>query len=239
MISLSICHLTNGQFNATNIRETRPLSSTIFDEIVIDGAFDVFLSPTTNKSSTATVEIETTIDFQKNVIVEIIDHHILSVRLHGSLHIEKNIYVYIRFPSPLRRYTVKGNGNTLTDDNGIINDDNQVFVVDHRGVGNLAIRLDVSKFEFYFIGTGNSRFWGQVRQQALFNAKGVGDINARNLLTRNADILVTGVSIVRLMATEDLQIEVTGVSSVYYQLPQGKRPSKAISTGLGKIVPIS
>ena len=239
MSFLSICYLTNGQLNESVIRETRPLSSSTFDEIEINGAFDIFLSRTTNKSSNSTVQIETNIDIQKNVIVEIIDHHILSIRLHGSFHLEKTINVYIRFSSPLRRYTVKGNGNTLTDDNGIINEDNRVFLVDHRGVGNLAIRLDVYKFEFYFTGTGNSRFWGQVRQQTLVNAKGVGDINAQNLLTRNADVLVTGISIVRVMATEDLQIQVTGISNVYYQLPQGKKPSKAISTGLGKIVPIS
>jgi hypothetical protein len=47
-----------------------------------------------------------------------------------------------------------------------------------------------------------------------------------------------GVSIVRVSATDDVQIEVTGVSSVYYRLPVGKKPSKAISTGLGRIVPL-
>lgn len=235
---LLICHLTNGQFNETVIRETRRLSSSSFDEIVIDGAFDIYLSPITNQSLIPIVQVETNIDIQKNVIVEIIDNHTLSIRLQGSFYLEKNIYVFIRFPLPLRRYTVKGNGNTMSDDNGIVNGDNQTIVIDHHGVGNLAIRLDVYRLEFYFTGTGNSRFWGQVRQQAIFNAKGLGDINALYLLTRNTDVLVTGISIVRIMATEDLQIEVTGVSSVYYQLPKGKTPSKAISTGLGKIVPI-
>ncbi|CAF2569439.1 unnamed protein product [Rotaria sp. Silwood2] len=231
--------LVQGQINDTVVRQTRPLSSSSFDEIMIDGAFDVFLSQASNGISTPTVEIETNADIQNRVIVEIINNHILSIHIKGPFMVDKNIYAYIRFNSPLRRYIVKGTGNTITDDNGISNDDKDTFVLDHRGVANVAIRLNVNNFQVYFTGTGNSRFWGQVRQQATFDAKGVGDINALNLSTKQAKVKAMGVSIVRVAATDDVQIEVTGVSSVYYRLPSGKKPSKAISTGLGKIVPIS
>jgi hypothetical protein len=97
----------------------------------------------------------------------------------------------------------------------------------------------VNEFQFYFTGTGNSRFWGQVRQQATFHAQGVGDINALDLSTKQVKVQAMGISIIRVAATDDVQIEVTGISSVYYRLPFGKKPSKAISTGLGEIVPIS
>lgn len=231
--------LAQGQSNNTVIRQTRPLTSSSFDEIIIDGAFDIFLSQTSNKTSTPIVEIETTVDVQDHVIVEIINNHILSLNIKGSLMFDKNIYAYIRFNSPLRRYTIRGTGNTITDDNGISNEGNDTFILDHRGVANVAIRLNVNEFEVYFTGTGNSRFWGQVRQETTFDAKGVGDINALNLVTKQAKVRAMGVSIIRVAATDDVQIEVTGVSSVYYRLPSGKKPSKAISTGLGKIVPIS
>ncbi|CAF3978746.1 unnamed protein product, partial [Rotaria sp. Silwood1] len=173
------------QINDTVIRQTRPLSSSSsFDEIMIDGAFDIFLSQTSNGISTPTVEIETTVDIQNRVIVEIVNNHILSIHIKGQLMIDKNIYAYIRFNSPLRRYTIKGTGNTITDDNGISNDHNDTFVLDHRGVANVAMRLNVNNFQVYFTGTGNSRFWGQARQQAIFDAKGVGDINALNFSTK-------------------------------------------------------
>jgi hypothetical protein len=232
--------LIDGQLNNTVVRQSRPLSSSKFDEIMIDGAFDIFLSQiSNNNNSTPTVEIETTVNAQNHVIVEIINKHILSISIRGSLITDKNIYGYIRFSSPLRRYTIKGNGNTMTDDNGISNENNDTFILDHRGVSNIAIRLNVNVFKVNFTGTGNSRFSGQVRQQAIFDAKGVGDINALDLSTRKAEVYAMGVSIVRVTATDDVQIEVTGVSSVYYRLPAGKKPSKAISTGLGRIVPIS
>ncbi|CAF0908675.1 unnamed protein product [Adineta steineri] len=231
--------LANSLSNSTVNRQIRPLTSFSFDEIMVDGAFDVYLTQTLNGTSNPTVEIETNPDIQEHIIVEIIENHILSIHIKGPLMINDNIYAYIRFPSPLRRYTIKGTGNTQTDDNGISNQAIDTFILDNRGVANVAMRLNVTKFEVYFTGTGNSRFWGQVRQDALFDAKGVGDINALNLLTKTAHVQSMGVSIVRVSATDDIQIEVTGVSNVYYRLPAGKKPSKAISTGLGKIVPIS
>ena len=227
------------QLNNTTIRQSRPLSSSTFDEIVIDGAFDIFLQQILNGNLTPTVEIETTVDTQNNIIVEILNNHILSIRVRNQLMTTKNIYGYIRFKSPLHRYTIRGTGNTLTDDNGISNEASDTFVLDNRGVANVALKLNVSQFEVYFTGTGSSRFWGRVRQQVIFDAKGVGDINALGLITKQAKVRAMGVSIVRVSATDDVQIEVTGVSSVYYQLPQGKKPSIAIATGLGKIVPMS
>jgi hypothetical protein len=230
--------LAQSRLNNTVIRQTRPLSSSSFDEIMIDGAFDIFLSQTLNKTSTPTVEIETTADAQNYVIVKIVNRHILSINIKGPLMIDKNIYAYIRFNAPLRRYTIKGTGNIITDDNGISNEGNDTFILDNRGIANVAMRVNVSKFEVYCTGTGNSRFWGQVQQQATFDVKGVSDINALNLSTKQVKVRAMGVSTVRVAATDDVQIEVTGVSNVYYRLPFGKKPSKAISNGLGKILPI-
>ena len=127
----------------------------------------------------------------------------------------------------------------MTDDRGISNAGNETFILDHRGVANIALRLNVNELKVNFTGTGNSRFSGEARQRAIFDAKGVGDINALDLLNKKAEVYAMGVSIVRVAATEDVQIEVTGVSSVYYRLPAGKKPSKTVSTGLGKIVPLS
>jgi hypothetical protein len=230
--------LTQGQSNETVIRQTRPLSSSSFDEIVVDGAFDVYLSQS-NGPSSPSVEIETTVDAQNHIVTEILNNHTLSIHVKGPLVVHKNIYIYIRFNSSLHRYTIKGTGNTITDDNGISNLNADKFVLDNRGTANVAMQLNVGELEVYLSGTGNSRFWGQVRDRALFEAKGVGDVNAMNLLTKQVKVYSSGVSTVRVAATDDVQIDVTGVSTVYYRLPAGKKPSKAISTGLGQIISVS
>ncbi|CAF4919619.1 unnamed protein product [Rotaria sp. Silwood1] len=226
------------RLNETVIRQNRPLSPAFFDEIIVDGAFDVFLSQL-NGISIPTVEIEVAAYAQKHIVVEILDKHILSIRVKGTLVIHKNINAYIRFNSPLQRYTIKGTGNTKTDDNGLTNTGNEKFVLENRGTANVAMLLNVNEFEFYLSGTGNSRFWGQVREEAMFETKGVGDVNAMNLLTKQVSVYSAGVSTVRVAATDDVQIEVTGVSTIYYRLPAGKKPSKEISTGLGQIIHVS
>jgi hypothetical protein len=227
--------LIAGQFNERIVREIRPLSTLLFDEIMINGAFDVFLSQAKPGNSSSTVEIETTIDAQQNVIVNIVDNHILSIHVKGPLKLESNIYLYIRFHSPLRRYTVEGTGNIMTDDDGIENYSTEKFVFDHRGSSNVAMRLNVTDFEFHLIGTGNIRFSGEVRRQASFYTKGVGDVHALNLRSRKVNVLAAGVNLVRIQAVDDVEIEVTGASHVFYQLPFGIQPTKAISTGLGRI----
>jgi hypothetical protein len=230
--------LTEGQWNETVIRQIRPLPSSFFDEIIIDGAFDVVLSQS-NRIPIPIIELETSVDNQKHIVVEILDGHILSIHTKSPLFIHKNINAYICFNPPLRRYTIKGTGNTITDENGISNTGNEKFVLDNRGTANVAMQLNVNEFEIYLSGTGNSRFWGQVREQMILETKGVGDVNAMNLLAKKVKVISAGVSTVRVAATNDVQIEVTGVSTVYYRLTSGKKPSKEISSGLGQIISVS
>ncbi|CAF0765054.1 unnamed protein product [Adineta steineri] len=226
------------EWNETIVRQYRPLPSYFFDEIVIDGAFDIYLSQS-NGVSLPTVELETTVTAQRHILIEILDNHILSIHFKRPFVVHKNINAYIQFHSPLRRYTIKGTGNTITDDHGISNTGNDKFILENRGTANVAMHLNVYELEVYLSGTGNSRFWGQVREQALFETKGVGDVNAMNLLAKQVKVHSSGVSTVRVAATDDAQIEVTGVSTVYYRLLSGKKPSKEISTGLGQIISIS
>lgn len=236
-ILIVILTLIQARLNETIIRQNRPLSTTFFDEIIVDGAFDIVLCQLSG-ISVPTVEIETSVDVQKRTLVDIVDYHILSIRSKDPLVVHQNVNVYIRFNSPLRRYTIKGTGNTITDEKGLSNLGDEKFVLDNRGTANVAMYLNVQDFELYLSGTGNSRFWGQVREQAILDTTGVGDVNAINLLAKQIKINSAGVSTVRVSATDDVEIVATGVSTIYYRLPAGKKASKSISTGLGQIIRI-
>ena len=241
LILITVICSSEGHWNERNetvLRQIRPLISSFFDEIIIDGAFDVFLSQS-DGHSLPTVALETTVYAQKEIVVEIVDHHILSIHTKGPLIVHKNIHVYIHFNSPLRRYTIKGTGNTVTEDGGISNKGEEKLVLDNRGTANVAMQLNVHQFEILLSGTGNSRFWGQVRDQLILDTKGVGDVNALNLLAKKAKVSCAGVSTIRVAATDDIQIEVTGVSTVYYRLLSGKKPSREATTGLGQIISVS
>jgi len=244
LILLVALSLTYGQSNETIVRQSRPLSSSSFNEIIVDGAFDVSLKQLTSNDLSdnkllPSVEIETTVDAQQKIIVEIVDGHILSINARSVVVVPNNIHVYIQFVTPLHRYTIKGIGNTVSDENGLSNPRNDIFVLDNRGTANVALQLDFEEFEASLSGTGNSRLWGRIRDKATIEVKGVGDVNALNLVTKRVFVESSGVSTVRVSATDDVQIEVTGISTVHYRLPPGKTPSKTISTGLGKIIRIS
>ena len=230
--------LIQGQVTDPVISQPYPFSPSSFDEIVLDGPFDVLLQQV-DTSVAPEVKVETLTSVLKQVVVEIVENHILLLRIQNSLVLQKNIGVTIKFNSPLHRYTVRGTGSAVTDERGIVNNATEKFVLINQGTANLALRLDVYQMEAYFSGTGNTRLWGQVRDQALISAKGVGEINALNLTTKIINVLSSGVSTVRVSATEDALIEVTGISSVYYRLPAGIVPSKAVSFGLGQIIPLA
>ena len=219
------------------IRQNRPLSTSSFDEIIIDGSFDVSLTQSNGNASI--VDIETMTSIQSSIIVEILQGHILFVHIKTPIVLQRNINAYIQFSTPLRRYTIKGIGNTITVAPGLTNTGADKFILDNSGTANVAMQLNVNELEVTLSGTGNSRFWGQAREQVIIDSKGVGEVNTLDLLTKKAKVHSTGVSTVRVAATDDVEIEVTGVSSVYYRLPAGKKPSKETSTGLARIIPIA
>ena len=229
---LSFCH---SQFYESIVRETRTLSSTSFDEIHIDGSFDIFLTQSKSNESVPTVEIETTLDNQKFIVVQINDNHILSIYINGSLKTEKNIYIYVRFPSPLRRLTIEGLSNIISDDSGIENSDLDKFIFTHRGSATIALRLNISDFEFYCRGTGNSRFSGEIRGQAMIQTEGINDIQALQLSVKKVKVTGMGFNLFRIQATDDIQIEMNGTYHIYYKLPYGIQASKLNGLGLGHI----
>lgn len=232
---LLLCDRSESDLFDETVREKRQLSSSTFDEILLDGAFDAFLSQSNTSNFIAFVEIETLQTIQRQVIVEILDQHILSIHINGSVKTESNIYLHICYFSPIRQITVEGRVNILTDDQGIFNAADDALVLEHRGSANIALKLNVNDFEYRLIGTGNSRFHGQIRREAKFLTKGIGDIHAYDLATKRTSIFATGMNIIRVTALEDIQIEVNGATYVYYRLPFGIQPSKTIATGLGTI----
>lgn len=224
------------QVDPTATRRVRPIS-TSFDEIRIDGPFDVNLNQI-GDSGNSKVEVEAHVSIQPHIITEVIDNHTLSVHTQGTFHAFRNINVRIYFKAPLRRYAIYGTGNTNTQNNAITNYNDEKFTLANHGTANIAMYLNVSDFDANLSGTGNSRFWGQVRETANFDSKGVGDVNALNLIAKKVSVSSSGVSTVRVAATDDAEIKVTGVSTVYYRLPAGKQPLISSSTGLGQIIPI-
>ena len=231
-----ICALlfAHGQPDQTMVRMVYPFGSP-FDEILVNGPFDVSLNQISEDNGTR-IEIEAPNHLHQQIVSEIIDNHTLSVYTVGSFHSHRNILVRIVFKAPLLRYGIKGTGNTITENDGITNKDGEKFVLANHGTANVAMQLDVYELNALLTGTGNTRLWGKVREKSTISSKGVGDVNAVNLTSKRVVVQASGVGNVGVSGIEDAQIKVTGVSTVYYRLPDGKVPSVALTTGLGEIL---
>ncbi|CAF1094866.1 unnamed protein product [Adineta ricciae] len=235
LILVISCVFVQSQQIQSVVRQNRPLTSPVFDEITIDGAFDVFLIQP-NEIANSIVEVETIPSVQQQIIVEVLENHVLSIRTIGNIRVPQNINVHIQLKTPLRRYTFRGTGNTVTHMTGLLNPTNDKLVIEQFGTGNLAMKFNVNFLDYYQTGSGTAQFFGQVRSQLSIINNGVGEVNTLEVITPFVKVLSSGTSVSRIAATNDVDIEVTGVGNVFYQLPSGRVPSKEITTGIGRIV---
>ena len=79
-------------------------------------------------------------------------------------------------------------------------------------------------WRFLYPARVNSRFFGvKYAKKCSWKTRGVGDINAINLLAKKVKVNSAGVSTVRVAASNDIQIEVTGVSTVLLSITNGEK----------------
>lgn len=229
--------VANGEeTNNTLVREMRPLSSRSFDEVVVQGAFDVaLLQLPTDANQTSSVEIETTAETQRHLLVEVLDGHILSIGVTGVFVINANPRVYIQFTGPLRRYTVSGSGRTLTGNMTIFNPKMEKLVLNKKGASIMVLNLEVHDFHGELAGVGLVQLAGRVREQAVFDISGSIEVDAMNLICQRSQIQVSGNSLLSVTAIDDIEIETSGMSQVFYQLRTERQPSKVMVTGMATI----
>lgn len=225
---------------ANFIRKTRPLSITNFDEIKINGMFDIFLTPLAeHEKANVSVEIETTSEGHNVIFAEIEEGHILSIGVRGILLNTPNSRVYIRFFTPLRRYYVAGMTQTLMEDNAIVNLKNETFILEQEGTANMMMKFNVENFKGLIRGIGTMKFEGEVRQELTLEVNGAPMINAEKLIAKRTIVNTAGTAGVRVMATEDVQITALGMANIMYKLPEGKEPSRIQSFGMSAITRFS
>ena len=237
-VAINIVVNIHARSTTNMVRQARSLSSN-FDEIVVEGDFNVFLIqvPSTDASSTQlpSLEVETTTDGQRQLVAEVRSGHILTLRIDGSLNIPEPCQVFIRFTGPLRRYSAAGSGSTMTQGNGIVNPPNESLVLRLAGSCTGTLTLDVPRLDVFVEGSGLSQFTGTVRDQAIFRVQGSRSIDASNLSCTRASVRVEGDSSLTVSATEDIDISAAGVSKVSYRLLSQKQPSRSSVDGLATI----
>lgn len=101
---------------------------------------------------------------------------------------------------------------------GIIECDNlnvESLSVDSSGVGSIKINITASDLEIGISGAGKVNLSGEVDTQQL-NISGVGSYDAKELVSKDCEISISGAGRAVVNATQTLDIEMSGVGKVDY-----------------------
>lgn len=158
---------------------------------------------------------EVTIRAQRNIIDNIdlsrVHAGIWTIRYDQMVRFAKPVKIYITIPN-LTKAGVSGSGEItgLTPFTNL--GDLTLFI---SGSGTIDLETESQELDATISGSGDLKMQGKTDK---LNARvtGSGSFHAADLVTRRADLTITGSGSARLTAEEFLQVIVTGSGNVYY-----------------------
>lgn len=208
-----------GSGNVT--KETRNVGD--FHGIDIEGIFDVHIEQGASNS----VTIETDDNLHDYIKTEVSDGHLI-LDSESCIEIKKkvklNVYVTV---VDLQELSIDGVGNV--EATGLKAKD---LVIDFEGVGNADIQVDCETLDLAYEGVGSIKLSGSAKEADL-ECDGVGNLKAFDFVVENLALENEGVGSVQVHATNEIDIETSGVGSVSYK---GNPKTKNIDkSGIGSI----
>jgi hypothetical protein len=220
---LSSCHKDVIVGSGHVITEQRPIDP--FSEITVDGSFDIHLKQDGNLPLVIDAE-----DNVMRVIETYVSGNTLRVKIkdHTNLRRFKAIQVYVH-SNTFNRMIFSGSGSVNAPDT--IRTDKFTYEINGSASTNLA--LDGTQIETIINGSGNIRYKGKVNSYTS-TINGSGDINALELLTRNATLTVHGSGDQTISVENQLDVNIYGSGNVKYL----GNPAKINSNiqGSGKVI---
>ena len=178
-----------------------------FNGLVSDISADIYLSQG--------VEQKVVIEAQQNIIDNIdlsrVDQGIWTIRYHEPVRYSKPVKIYITIPA-LTKAGINGSGEItgLTPFTGL--NQLKLFI---SGSGGMDLNSSSSELNATINGSGDLTLAGQTDQVNLV-VTGSGSFHGIDLVTRRADMTISGSGSARLTVEEFLQVKVSGSGDVYY-----------------------
>ena len=186
---------------------TKDVKIAPFDELDIDGVFNIVLKQGTKES----VVIEADENIAKLIQVKS-ENNVLSVNYKDEVNIRKstklNVYITVVNITDID-LNIVGDvsvNNILTQHS---------LYIDYNGVGDVDLNLNCDNLIFENSSVGDITLSGFVNKFDLDNS-GVGDVFAQNLKSKIAIIDNSGVGDVKVFASESINVESSGVGDVFY-----------------------
>ena len=200
--------------------EGRVLDS--FSRIEVEGSTNVFLSQGANQL----VEIEA-----DDNIVPIITTQVrggeLEISTSRNFRSSNPVNVYITIPE-ITSISVDGSGDVFGENE--LGGDNLELEV--SGSGNMDLELYYAQLDVESNGSGDFQLFGEVDDQVI-RISGSGNYQARDLVSKNCDIRISGSGDAAVFASELLQAEIRGSGNILYY--GGPQVESAVS-GSGNVI---
>lgn len=192
--------------NGKSTSEKREITS--FNQIEIEGVFNVFLSQKDRES----VKIEAEGNIFPLVITSV-ENNVLTIKLKNNMSISKmkkiNIYISLVDISKIKSEGV-----------GILNCENKLKLKDLElnlnGVGASRLNIDVDKLIIKSELVGALILTGSAKEASIKH-NGIGSFEAFELKTEKLNIETDGVGKAEVFASDELVIDAKGIGSVKYK----------------------
>lgn len=189
------------------ITEDRHISAAT--KIKLSGSYDVEIT----QGGSTSVKVEADDNFMPYIITDEEDG-VLVIKSRDNINFfsDHNIKIYI-VTDRLEGVQLAGSGN-ITGKNKFTGGNKMMLKI--AGSGDMKLELNTPSVDAEIAGSGTMTLSGETRDQ-LIRISGVGDYNAEGLKTENTTVRVAGSGDVKVFADGNLDINITGVGSVYYK----------------------
>ena len=213
---------SKGDGNRKIKSEQRDITS--FNKIETDGVFNIILTQSDNES----LKVETDENIQPLILTSV-ENEVLKIKMKENASIDKmkKITIYISFSS-LSKLNSNGVGSLKCSNKLNL----KGFELDANGVGATELNINADKLTIHSEIVGALVLSGKVKE-VFINNKGLGAISAFELKAENLSLYSEGVGAAEVYASNELNINVSGLGSVKYK---GNPKTKNIKKeGLSKV----
>jgi hypothetical protein len=197
------CHSISG--SGKIITQTKEVDQ--FDAVRSSGSIDVEVK--NDKVSKVTLEADDNI---MQYILLVVQDGTLDIRLKPN-RMYNNIHAKVYVTAPVfTRLTVSGSGSITADET--LKDNEQI---DFRisGSGDIDAMVDAPSVNADISGSGTIKLQGRTREFKS-SITGSGDIKAKDLMSENTTVKITGSGTAHVYASVELISRITGSGDVYY-----------------------
>lgn len=222
LATLNCSHSSSDQAH-DSIKETKPLVGV--SALKIDGVFNLHLIQSDQE--------QITIEGSQELLDELLIHQegnvlVLEIKKDQRFIFEDEELSITISLAKLRSLEYNGVGNARTDG---------TFKIDSldlrgNGVGNLNLSLEANSITADFDMVGNITLDGS-SQSAIFINKGIGNLDASNLLVQDLTLTSSGIGKVEVNCTGDLSLEADGIGKV--SVSGDPRITNKSVSGIGKV----